>query len=238
MLVKDFYKAFSQYKEFKDKFKKLFPSFYKGTLDIEIASWEEYRDLEKGDVDPDREGKSFSRKIMGVSFWDKRIVAFRNFPPEVPEPTIFLHELGHVHFKVSDVPWNATYGGAEVLFWLIYHEKVNVPNSDRSLAWYVEAFRTAHTGELRDKKRILSLILDIADEVLNLKPKTLAAFYHTCGTIKPDSFTDFQFEKLDAEVNYEREPFDVLMALLDGAKYDNPFLAPVLAKLLHTVSLS
>ena len=96
MLVKDFYKAFSQYKEFKDRFKKLFPSFYKGTLDIEIASWEEYRDLEKGDVDPEREreGESFSRKIMGVSFWDKRIVAFRNFPLRCLNPPFSYMSLG------------------------------------------------------------------------------------------------------------------------------------------------
>ena len=228
MKVADLYPQLSE--NLRIVFPQKFPEFYRGTLDIEVRPWSEYIHLEERyDVNPEvfenrGDPRRYARKVLGVSFIRKRIVSFRDMPPA---ERIFIHEIGHVHFRVSsEQPWNEIYGGAEILFWLILEDRLDSENPDQDLKNLVEAMKLAHEGSEEERKYLLERILT------ELKRKfgfgSLAECYRATGTIPdPGSFKNFDLklfftEPERLEPDLKAEPFRFLSNLLLAGQYGDP----------------
>ena len=232
MKIKDFYKYYEPLDpEFREIFALKFPRFYEGTLDIEVRPWDEYaQDLEKYDVNPEifdspesAPSGTYARKVMGVSFIESRTVAFREIPPT---QDLFIHEIGHVHFKVGEIPWNRTYGGAETLFWLIWHGKINVDDPDEALSVYVEAMKVAHEGTEEDKRALLDKVVAGIAKRFGIEPPHLAAIYARMGVLPQHSFRNFDLRAFhqdpeQLEPDYKKEPFEFLSNLMESARWDD-----------------
>ena len=228
MKVADLYPQLGE--NVKTLFPKRFPEFYQGTLDIEVRPWSEYAHLEERyDVNPevfDNKGdpRRYARWVMGVSFIRKRIVSFRDMPLL---DRVFVHEIGHIYFNVSsEPPWNETYGGAEILFWLILEDKLGSPNPDQDLKNFVEAMKIAHEGPKEERKYLLKRILRKIEKSLGFS--SLAECYRAVGILPdPSSFKTFDLnsffntpEKLEPDL--KAEPFRFLSNLLVAGQYDDP----------------
>ena len=230
MLIKDLYKYYESLDpEFEKILARKFPRFYRETLDIEVRPWNEYAEsLERFDVNPEAfDGKvpptTYARKVMGVAFIKERKVAFREIPPT---QTLFIHELGHIQFKVDEIPWNSAYGGAETLFWLIWHGKVEVDDPDTALAAYVEAMKVAHEGNESAKKDLLDALVREICKTLGIEPPCLANIYRRMGVLSQESFLNFDFhayykapEMLIPDMKVE--PFRLLSDLMESAKFED-----------------
>jgi len=79
-----------------------------------------------------------SSKTLATAFIDDKAVAFREFP----SVRTCVHELGHVHFKTSDLEWNSSYGGGENLIYLTYSGKGNF--TEENIQDYLQLYRTLY----------------------------------------------------------------------------------------------
>jgi len=138
----------NHYSEYLFKLKKIYPGLLEFSKKVPVVPWkDEYSiadrnpeviaELEKlenllseGKITEEEYRKriseishGYSSITKGISFIPEGIVSFRD---EKPSIYVILHELGHVYFGVTDYFWSATYGGAEILFWLGLEEKYGI----------------------------------------------------------------------------------------------------------------
>lgn len=80
------------------------------------------KDFKEGRIDEETFKREFARiarvptsVTLGIAFIPEKKVSFRTMPPSL---SVFLHELGHVHFRAGDLLWSRSYGGAEILLHL------------------------------------------------------------------------------------------------------------------------
>ncbi|MEM4500589.1 MAG: hypothetical protein QW512_00465 [Thermofilaceae archaeon] len=125
------------YDEALERLSEGFENFLKTAQEIEVIEWQDefavadknpevilqLEELEKKLKNKEIDEETYKeavRKIasvpasitMGVAFIDEKKVSFRTTPPPL---RVLLHEIGHVHYKVKDLIWSSTFGGAELL---------------------------------------------------------------------------------------------------------------------------
>lgn len=125
------------YEESLERLKEGFKSFLETAKEIEVIEWQDefavadknpevilqLEELEKKLKNKEIDEETYKeavRKIasvpasitIGVAFIDEKKVSFRTTPPPL---RVLLHEIGHIHYKVKDLIWSSTFGGAELL---------------------------------------------------------------------------------------------------------------------------
>ncbi|MBX6424123.1 hypothetical protein [Thermosulfurimonas sp. F29] len=231
MLVLDLLKS-PPLRQFAQNFRQIFPRFFAQSLDVQVAPWFPYSYLEQ--YDRRDHLNQLVRRIDAIAFPDARVVSFRFMPPD---PLLLIHELGHVVFSIkSEPPWNSSYAGAEILFWLFYRE-ILAPadlSPDDALEALVSFFKQFPSATLEWKRNILSEIVG----TLNPPGRSLFGLYSTLGVLKPESFLEFPKSlnpNQDPPVNFDHEPDTLLRALLSGALLNEPACVHVLLKTLNVL---
>ncbi|MFN3787663.1 MAG: hypothetical protein ACK4SW_04590 [Sulfurihydrogenibium azorense] len=174
---------------------------------------------------------------MGVAFIEDKQVSFRE---KIPGINVILHELGHIYFRVSDLVWNAMYGGGEVLMHLALANKIGIP--EKQIREYMSIYsiiRSAPLEKIEEIERIIgeNIQKQIDIDLNRILPMTIMA--GTLPTIRLEKgeellYTEWDPVKIqqlleDKEIIIEPESLKGLLLMFisaylqDGIRYNDPF---------------
>ena len=247
------------------KLKRKFPKMYEFSKEVKIIEWQEefqiadrnpelFDNLEvielmfKSNLITEEEYKEqrekilksgYASKTMGVAFIENKEVAFRE---KVPNMGVILHELGHIYFKVSDLSWNAVYGGAENLIYLTLLDYFRV--SEEEIKNYISIYNLIYLSPLKYIEDIEKIIATNIIEELDLDiSKRIYAMQMMAGTlpsIEVEKGEEILYEEWDpiaiekhieaGNIKFKPESLKsnilifISAYLQDGIRYQDPFL--------------
>lgn len=247
------YNLVSEAKE-QELFNKLsvdFPEMIETSKSIEVIEWEDefaiadknpeiidlyqfYSDLLKQNQITSEEfqnrmqslSNEYASKTVGISFIDKMQVSFRN--SEKPTFAVALHELGHCHYKETDIIWGAMYGGGESLMWLGLTGRSKV--SEKEILLYHTLLHDAYKRPEQLAKEIAEKI--VSQTKLKCQPHLYSIMLYA-GTIpdgltkyiegKEEIFTDLCHDKWHEVKVDSKNIRSFLINLVEGIKYNDSF---------------
>ena len=252
------------YPEESQKLKQKFPTLYEFSKEVEVIEWQE--EFQIADRNPElfdnlqvielmfksnliteeeyrREiGKlmqsGYASKTMGVAFIDNKEIAFRE---KVPSIRIILHELGHIYFKVSDLTWNATYGGAEILIHFALLDMLNI--TEEQIRDYIAIYTLVYLSKLEKIEEIEKIIVSNIAKPLNLQLNRLIPLLLLSGTLpsgeieegKDILYREYDPNLIQKHIDEGKIKFNLNVLksslltfisayLQDGIRYQDPFL--------------
>lgn len=252
----EFFEKHYKDSEYFEKFKTLFPGFYTFLAQIQVVPWQvEYQMADKnphvitilealeklldsGEISKEEfnrllsekfpSGIPASSKTLGISFISSRKVSFRQ---ELPDLSVFLHECGHVYFEADDPVWSSTYGGAEVLMWLILTGKVkNVKDAEGLLKKHIYYLQEAESNPEGVGNELVELLEKNFKSKVNFvgeKPHNHLASYMLFSGVLPEGYgnyltdgngVDFSSWKYD-----EKLVRSFLINVIEGLRFNDPF---------------
>ena len=240
------------YPENSKKLQQVYPEFWETARKVGVVNWQEKWQV--GDVNPEiiekireldrklEEGKiteeeykkemsadyikKYSSRVEGISFIKEKLVAFRD---ELPSFKTIIHEIGHIHYDVNDEVWNASQGGAEILFWLGLNRKYKI--AEENVRRYIEFLKKAGKDET-----YIEALSEIVEKIYPLlKDKIVKAFYPIMlfmGTLPNGLYEKFGEKTIQYELNnpiwtniipLRKDVWMFLIELVEGLKYYDPF---------------
>jgi len=161
------------------------------------------------------------QKTRAVTFVREKKVSFRD--PE-PELKIILHELGHIHFKVGELEWNASQAGGEILLYLSLEGKYKI--GEKNLKRFFKLTKDAWNRPYQFCKHVVDKIYP------SLAQKVFPHFYTIClfaglipsGAIRLQGL-DLTSKKWALVEVLDLDAFFFIQDLVTGLVQEHPVLA-------------
>jgi hypothetical protein len=189
------------YPDYLFRLKKIYPDFFAFLKSIPILPWKDEYNI--ADRNPElieaieelktlrSEGKiseeeylkkikdlsgTYASRTEGIAFINEGFVSFRDKKPSIG---VILHEAGHIYFGETDLFWNSTYGGGEVLFWLGLEERYRI--TEENVRYYMSLLREGYENPQAAAEKILEKLSELN---FNCR-KSLFCYFLYAGTL-PD----------------------------------------------------
>lgn len=250
------------YPDYLFKLKKVYPDFFSQLKKIPVFPWkDEYniadknpeiietirkldKLLEETKISKEEYQKAvselprtFASRTEGISFIQAGFVSFRD---KIPSIHVILHEAGHIYFKETDLFWNATYGGGEILFFLGLKDKYRV--TEENIFHYMSLLKQCYEDPEEVYQFVLEKLLTTGFDCA----KSVYAYMVYSGTI-PDinviiaetSLSEEEKEKIRKKFNFliidpqnpewEKIPItrhgmlSFFINLISGLQWNDPF---------------
>lgn len=178
----------------------------------------------------------YSSITMGVAFIDDKKVSFRE---KVPNFIIILHELGHIYFRASDLPWNAMYGGAEILTHFALMDKIEI--TEKEIKDYIAIYTLVYLAKPEVIEEIEKIIIS---NITNQEMYRLIPVLFFSGILPSLSlieegeeilYQEYEPEKIEKNIQEGKIKLNlqalksslltfISAYLQDGIRYRDPFL--------------